>query len=199
MTEYDFNIAAFMAKVALGRFKRNDHSGATETLTETPQGGGGGEITGRYAPNNSLLVKEKDPTKNGRMKGDTAVNDEFIDKDRLSLDKAEELSSSITPGAGRAYQQEDGKGRNGKIIPSDDVEGEQDTERAHEDEEFDPKQVADKIMKDTVGKVAKPAKKGTLFKRDGSGKTVIKGLETPAAKQKLKDNADKVKNILKST
>jgi hypothetical protein len=182
MTQYDFNVAAFMIEVDSGRFKK------ATILTETPQGGGGGEITGMYAPTNSLLKPEEDPTKNGRMKGDSSVNDEFIDKDRLSLDKAEDLGT-LSPGEGRAYQQEDGKGRNGKIVPPGEVEGEQDTPRAIEDEEFDPKD----------SKVAKAIKKGTLFKRDSSGKPVIKGIHTPEAKQRLKDNASKVKDILKTT
>lgn len=171
----------------------------TENLLETPQGGGNGEVTGRYAPNNSLLVKEKDPTENGRMKGDTSVNDEFTDEDRLSLDKVEDIASEIRPGEGRAYQQEDGKGRNGKIVPPGLVKGETGTPRATEQEEFDPKEVADKIMKDTVGKVSKPTTKGTLFKRDGEGKTVIKGLEHPETKKRLKGNAQKVKDILGTT
>lgn len=159
----------------------------TEDLLETPQGGGGGEITGMYAPNNSLLKPEADPTENGRMRGDTSVNDEFTDKDRLSLDKAEEIGSSIRPNdGGRAYQQEDGKPREGKIA-------------AEEEEEFDPKKVADNIMKSTIGKLPKATSKGTLFKRDSSGKTVIKGLEDTKTKERLKGNAAKVKDILGST
>jgi hypothetical protein len=147
---------------------------------------GGGEITGMYAPNNSLLKPEEDPTKNGRMRGDTSVNDEFTDEDRLSLDKAEEIGTP-SPGEGRAYQQEDGKPREGKIVPPE------------EDEEFDPKKVAEDIVKSALGKLPKATVKGTLFKRDSSGKTVIKGLESEKTTQTLKDNAQKVKDILKSS
>jgi hypothetical protein len=157
----------------------------TEDLLETPQGGGGGEVTGRYAPTNALLKPEADPTENGRMRGDTSVNDEFTDEDRLSLDKVEDIASAIRPGEGRAYQQEDGKDREGKI--------------AAEEEEFDPKKVADNIMKSALGNLPKSTTKGTLFKRDSSGKTVIKGLEDTKTKEKLKGNAKKVSDILKST
>lgn len=171
-----------------------------DSIKENAGQGGGGEITGMYAPTNALLKPERDPTENGRMKGDSSVNDEFVDKDRLSLDKAEDMSSSITPGGGApAYQQEDGKPRNGKIVPPGEAEGESDTEAEHEDEEFDPKVVADKIVRDMVGKATKPAKRGSLFSRDSDGKAVIKGLETPETKQRLKNNASKVKNILGAT
>jgi ribosomal protein S12 len=137
---------------------------------------GGGEITGQYAPSNDLLVPEEDPASNGRMRGNKPVNDEFTDEDRLSLDKAEEISSSITPGEGRAYQQEDGK---------------------KQDEPFDAKKVASGIVKTTMGGGAKkPDSVGSLFKRDSSGKAVIRGLESESSKKQLKDNADKVKDIL---
>ena len=163
--------------------EKKDKKKVTEDLQETTSGGG--EITGRYAPTNALLKPEEDPTENGRMRGNTSVNDEYTDKDRLSLDTAEDLGSSITPNNGaRAYQQEDGKPRKGKIMPS-------------EEEEFNPKKIADEIMKDTIGKTKNPTTKGTLFKRDVSGKAIIKGLDSAKTIQTLKDNAKKVKDILK--
>jgi hypothetical protein len=63
---------------------------------------------------------------------------------------------------------------------------------------YDPKAVAESIVKHTLGSNSKPEHKGSLFKRDKSGKAVIKGLDTPAEKATKRSNAEKVKEILSS-
>lgn len=64
---------------------------------------------------------------------------------------------------------------------------------------FDPKQVASDIVKSAVGNVQKPEKRGSLFSRGASGKTMIPGLEDRETKQTLNARAAKVKEILGST
>lgn len=76
------------------------------------------------------------------------------------------------------------------VTPGDDVQ-------TAPDEPYDPKRVAESILKSTVGSVQAPTTKGTLFARDAvTGKPKIKGLDTPAERAAREANAKKVKDIL---
>jgi hypothetical protein len=150
---------------------------AEKTVDEAMNGGGGAEITGRYAPNNSLLTPEEDPTENGRMKGDSSVNDEFTDPNRLDpeiveLNKINDIADDHPLGDGKQYPQEDGK------------------------DGFDARDIASKIIKDSMGNLKAPAKKGSLFKRGEDGKPIIAGFESVQTKQEQARKAAKVKEIL---
>lgn len=129
------------------------------------------EITGQYAPTNGLLTPEEDPMHSSVKTADAMKNDEHINHARI-----EDISSSVLPGETTDPEPQVGN---------------------NEEEEFDPRRVADTIVKSTFGSVKKPETRGTLFARDKSGKPVVKGLDTPANKAAKAANAAKVKEILK--
>jgi hypothetical protein len=135
-------------------------------------------ITGQYAPTNGLLKPEEEPTQSSVKIGNATKDDEHIDHTRLS-----DISSSVLPG-----ETTDPEPQRGNNEPSGE-EG--------DDEEFDPKRVAEGIVSRTIGGSAqKPTTQGTLFKRGKDGKAVIEGIDSPAAKAEKASKAAKVKEIL---
>jgi hypothetical protein len=66
-------------------------------------------------------------------------------------------------------------------------------------EEFDPRTIADTIIKDRIGSVARPDKKGSLFKRDKDGKPMVDGIDTPEQARDRKEKSARVKQILGTT
>lgn len=154
-------------------------------------GGGGAEITGRYAPTNSLLKPEEDPIKNNRMRQDNATSDEFIDTSRLDNVRASDAASEVDPeedeldkindisdpdehplGDGKQYPQSDGK------------------------DGFDARRIADQIIKDRMGNIKTPEKRGSLFTRGPDGKPLITGLESQSVKDEQARKAAAVRDIL---
>lgn len=137
-----------------------------------------GNITGQYAPTNDLLKTEEDPTPtHSTVKTAQAeLDDEYIDTARLN-----DITDEVIPGSGHEYAQDDGK---------DDIEDDLITS------EYDPKKVAEGILKDTFGKVKAPTLRGSLFKRDGDGKILVPGLENKKQKQESDDRNQKVRDIL---
>lgn len=126
-------------------------------------------IPGDNSPTNALLKPEAEAAKHsGKSRA-------LPDKEDTTI---EDLSSHVTPGSSSA------------VVISLPEKNED------EDEEFDPKRVAESIVKNTFGAVQKPLIPGTLFKRDGTGKTVIDGLDSPATKAEKTAKAEKVKKIL---
>lgn len=103
-------------------------------------------------------------------------NDEHIDHTRI-----EDISSYVIPG-----ESTDPEPQHGNNPTEGDEEG------------FDAKRIADSIIQSTLGRSQKPNVPGTLFPRDGAGKPIVNGLDTPASKQTKADNAKKVRDILKN-
>lgn len=138
-----------------------------------------GDITGQYAPTNDLLKTEEDPSfAQGNVKTAQAeLDDEYIDTARL-----DGITDEVIPGSGHEYAQDDGK--------DDDVEDDLVTS------EYDPKKVAEGILKDAFGKVKAPTLRGSLFKRDADGKILVPGLENKKQKQESDDRNQKVRDIL---
>lgn len=141
---------------------------------------GGGEITGQYAPTNALLNPEFEPRRprqdtrgSGKAPG-TERDDEHIDKTQLF-----DLGAP-TPGPG-----------------TDSVPIGTDTPVIIRSE-FNPKDIADQIVKSTVGSLKKPETKGSLFNRGKDGKTVISGIDTPDQIRVRKEKSDRVREILGS-
>lgn len=137
------------------------------------------ELTGQYAPTNSLLKTEEDPTVNqGKVKTAQAeLDDQYIDTSKL--DNVDE----IIPGDGVQYPQDDGK-----------------DEEEHDERlvttEFDPKKVAEDILKQTIGKAKTPSLRGSLFNRSNDGKILVPGLENEKQKQESQDRNQKIRDIL---
>lgn len=160
-------------------------------VSEAMNGGGGGEVTGQYAPTNDLLKPEEDPTDtHGKVKVPQAeLDDQFINKARLG----EITDEEPTPGTGAQYPQSDGKDEDeldDEVI--DDIR-----KRIAPKGEFDPKRVAEDILQSTMGKVAFPNSKGSLFRRDADGKPIVPGLETNKQLQEKAEKEQRVKDILK--
>lgn len=132
---------------------------------------GGGEVTGQYAPTNALLKPEYEPPRSHMKQPGTEKDDEHIDITALGLP---------VPGQTTDVQPE---GSN-----SHELVG-----------EFDPREVAERIIKDKVGAVKRPQARGTLFKRDGAGKPLIDGIDTPDQKRAREEKSARVKEILKTT
>lgn len=144
------------------------------------------EITGQYAPTNSLLVPEEEPKqsaiKSGEQ-GDVYKMDNNVDRTRLK-----DIGSKVTPGPGSTNEPQEGNND-----PEENSE-EDDTDII---EPFDPRRVAQNIMRSTVGSGAKaPTTKGSLFKRDAHGRPMIAGLDTPEQREAKAANAAKVRDIL---
>lgn len=139
------------------------------------------QVTAQYAgdmsPTTDLLRPEFEPKQGSVKTAQATKDDEHIDKTRI-----DDISSHVTPGE------------------TTDPEPDKTEPRVHADEgdeeEFDPRRVAESIVKTTLGGVQRPLKRGTLFKRDGDGKPVVEGLETPTSKAEKLIKAAKVKEIL---
>jgi hypothetical protein len=140
----------------------------------------GPDSMGYAPPSNAHLTPEFEPetvhTSSAKTPG-TEADDEQIDHSRL-----DDIASSVTPG-----ETTDPEPQQGRVLPNDT-----DTE----EEEFDPRQIAQTIVKNTFGSIQKPEKKGALFKRDASGKAVISGIDTPEEKAMKAAKAAKVRDIL---
>lgn len=135
---------------------------------------GGGEITGQFAPTNDLLQVEEDPEAGeSHVKvAQAELDDQYIDQTRI-----DDIADEIQPGEGKQYAQDDGK-----------------------EDEFDPKKVAESILQQSFGLGVSHRgveKRGSLFKRDASGKAIVPGLENPAQKKALTERDQKVKEILR--
>lgn len=149
---------------------------------------GGSEITGQYAPNNSLLTPEENPEDtHGKVKvAQAEVDDEFINKVRLGDITDEEP----IPGTGRDYPQDDEKEENTEIVNNL-------VAKTKPIQNFDPNKVAETILQTTIGKHSIPSLRGSLFKRDADGKIIVSGLESPKQLQEKAIREQKVKDILK--
>lgn len=128
-------------------------------------------ITGQYAPTNDLLKPEEEPKQGSVKTAQAEKDDQNIDHTRLS-----DISSSVLPG---------------ETTDPEPVPGREDDEDV-----FDPKKIAENIVRKTVGKVEKPTAPGKLFKRGKDGRPVVAGLDTPAEKIEKVNKAAKVKEIL---
>lgn len=152
--------------------------------------GGGGENTNSDAPNNSLLVPELNPDvdpHNIKNINDAAKRDQTVDTNRLDTTNISDLGT-MTPGdSPRGQPEPDGKGN------TDEGDHEDPSMRPR----FDPKGVAESIIKEKMGTLTKPAVKGTLFKRDKAGKAVIKGLDSAETKSAREEKSARVRDILK--
>lgn len=94
-----------------------------------------------------------------------------IQKDDELVDKTQlsDLGSSFTPG--------------------------EETDKPTDIVSYDPKQVAEEIVKNMVGSVKKPEKPGTLFSRK-NGKVVVDGLDSPDDLATKHERAKRVRQIL---
>lgn len=142
------------------------------TKKKVDEASGGPEVTGQFAPNNDLLKPEEDPEDTqGKVKTAQAeVDDQFIDKSRL-----DDITDEMVPGEGEQYPQEDEK---------------------EDEDEFDPRKVAETIIRSTVSPISPSSKRGSLFQRDASGKIIVPGLESPSQKQRLSEKEQRVREIL---
>lgn len=135
-------------------------------------------FTAQYSPSNVLLKPEEEPMQGSVKIGNATKDDEHIDHTRLK-----DISSSVLPG-----ETTDPEPQRGNNEPSGE-EG--------DDEEFDPKRVAEGIVSRTIGgSVQKPTTQGTLFKRGKDGKAMIEGIDSPASKAEKAAKAARVKEIL---
>lgn len=67
----------------------------------------------------------------------------------------------------------------------------------HEDPTFDPRTVAESIIRSTIGgSVERPAVPGSFFKRRSDGSPIVNGIDTPSERAAKKLNAEKVREIL---
>lgn len=135
---------------------------------------GGGTVTGQYAPTNDLLKPEYEPPSSHAKAPGTEKDDENIDMSRLS-----DLGRPV-PG------------------PSTDPEPEgSDTYEINMG--FDPRDIAEKIIKDKMGSIKAPETKGSLFTRGADGKPIVDGIVTPEQARLRKEKSARVKEILKTT
>ena len=152
------------------------------------------EITGMYAPTNSLLKPEFAPL---QSKSQKSVEDEMTDEERLK--PIPKFASSVTPGGGEQYSQSDGKDIvDDDMVPDEIVDDEEDTEleiAVANKSVYDPKKVAEGIVKDKMN-IAPPKTKGFLFARSSEGKPTIKGLESTKTLKEQQEKAESVKKIL---
>lgn len=135
---------------------------------------GGGEVTGQYAPTNSLLKPEYEPPSRHARDPGTETDGENVDMSRLS-----DLGRPV-PGPG-TYSEPEGS----------------DTYEINMG--FDPRDIAEKIIKDKIGSVKSPEKKGSLFKRDKDGKAIVDGIDSPELARERKEKSARVKEILQIT
>lgn len=138
---------------------------------EVKEASAGPEVTGQFAPTNDLLKPEYEPPRSHAKAPGTEKDDERIDVSDLGIPR---------PGEGT----------------DSEPEGSDTHERIGE---FNPRDIADKIIKDKVGNIKRPTTKGSLFKRDGDGKPVVDGILSPEQKRIRAEKTARVKEILKST
>ncbi len=176
--------------------KLNKNMGISEAAS------GGGEVTGQYAPTNSLLKKEENPaaSQSHTKLWDANQNDEFVDKARLDLITDEDP----IPGSGNQYPQNDGKGEYfDSEYDFDDNEDEPEDEDSlvynlkNDKLDYDPTKIAEDIIKNTIGNTKTPSILGSLFKRDANGKTIIPGLESKEQKELNAAKNQKIRDLLK--
>lgn len=132
---------------------------------------GGGEVVDHSAPTNRLLVPEENPEfkqSSAKIALPDIEHDDFIDKSRL-----DNISDDVVPGEGKEYAQDDRK-----------------------EDEYDPKRVAENILKQTVGGVSAPTTRGSLFKRDASGHIIVPGLESQTQLNDKEERGRKVRDII---
>lgn len=141
--------------------------------TPVEEASGGPEVTGQYAPTNDLLKPEYEPPRSHAKAPGTEKDDERNDELELS-----DLGEPV-PGPSTDHQPE------GSI-------------NITADKEFDPRKVAEEIVKSKVGSVKRPDRKGSLFMRDKEGKPVVAGIETPDQKRAKEEKEAAVKDILRS-
>jgi hypothetical protein len=155
---------------------------------------GGTDVTGQYAPTNSLLKKEMDPAagESHSKLWDANLNDEFVDKSRLD----QITDTEPRPGEGSQYPQSDGK--------SEYFDSEYDFNDTEDDEEdddggltytlknkkltIDPANISENIIN--------PTTKGSLFKRDPFGKTMITGIKTGHCQQQMQEQKQKIEDLI---
>lgn len=142
-----------------------------DNFTRINEAAGGGEVTGQYAPTNSLLKPEYEPPRSHAKAPGTEKDDEHIELSDL-----------------------------GRPVPGQTTDVQPEGSNAHDlAGEFDPREVAERIIKDKVGDIKRPINKGSLFDRDKDGRPVIKGLDTPEQRRARIEKSARVKEILKTT
>jgi hypothetical protein len=127
-------------------------------------------------PANSNLADIVEFPPESKVKSQYPKNtDEHTDAERLNQDLINDMASRVT-----------------------DVEGPQIDAPEKES-------AASKIVKSVIGNIKKPSTSGTLFKRNASGKAIVKGLEDDVTKaeitranEAMEEKAIKVRNILKN-
>lgn len=141
------------------------------------------EVTARYggemSPTNQLLKPEEPPLETTVKVAQAGVDDEYIDHSRLNS-----IASEVVPGDSTDPEPDTTEPR----VHNDDDEG--------DEEDFNPKSVAESIVRNTLGKVERPSTRGSLFKRSSDGRPIIEGLETPHTKALKEQRAKAVKQIL---
>lgn len=138
---------------------------------------------GELSATNALLRPEYDPSREqGTVKNsDAEKRDQTINMD--------DLASHVKPG--ETTDPEPQKG----LVPEIDAVGDEGDE-----EDFDPKRVAESIVMSTVGRIQPPTTKGSLFQRDPvTGKAIVRGIESPVQKAQKAEKAAKVREILQRT
>lgn len=129
---------------------------------------GSGMAFDTTAPTNALLYPEFPPEETHVSTGQPTADDQIINHEKLS-----NIASSVTPGPVALA-----------------------VEPPVSDEDFDPREVAAAIVKQTIKGVTKPASRGSLFARDAEGKPIVAGLDTPAQRATKLANSEKVREIL---
>lgn len=120
------------------------------------------------------LQTEEDPIfTQSSVKVKDSVLDDQIDKEKLDA-----IADDITPG-------------DGAQIPDDNERVEQ------LKAEFDPKSVAENILKNKFKLGETSTKKGSLFSRGTDGKVLVPGLLNPQQQKELDEREKKVRDILK--
>lgn len=134
----------------------------------------GPEVTGQYAPTNGLLKPEYEPPRSHAKAPGTEKDDENIDMSRIS-----DLGRP-TPGESTDHEPEG-------------------SDTSEINAGFDPRSIAERIVKDKFGSVKPPERKGSLFKRGKDGKPIVDGIDTPEMARERKEKSERVKEILKTT
>lgn len=137
---------------------------------------GGGEVTGQYAPTNDLLKPEYEPPRSHAKAPGTEKDDERIDHEKLEISDF----GNPVPGQTTDVQPE---GSN-----SHDLVG-----------EFDPREVAERIIKGKMGSIKRPQTQGSLFKRGKDGKAIVDGIDSPEVARERAEKSARVKEILRTT
>jgi hypothetical protein len=147
---------------------------------DVKEASGGGEITGQYAPTNGLLKPEFPPPQSHVKVGQAEKDDEHIDHTKL-----DDIASHVVPGETTDPEPQHGNNVADEVL-DDEVN------------DFDPKRVAEDIVRNTFGTgLTRPQKPGSLFGRRADGSAIVEGLDTPAEKIAKAAKATKVREILK--